>query len=80
MVNGRTLEDELKRIDEFFAALSVEELERIAFECGIGEIEPSYKSKYVQATNQKYRNEECSKDTNSEGVVFSVTTKEGEAA
>lgn len=49
MVNGRKLEDELKRIDDFFENISIKELEEIAIECGIGEIVPSAESGYVMA-------------------------------
>lgn len=37
MVNGRSLEEELKRIDNFFDSLTEEEFEKIAFEAGLGE-------------------------------------------
>lgn len=80
MVNGRTLENELKKIDEFFAALSVEEFEKIAFDCGAGVIAPSYKSKYVEAASQRYRNAERSNKLYIGDAVFSVTTTETEAA
>ncbi len=80
MVNGRTLECELKKIDEFFDALSVEEFEKIAFDCGAGVISSSYKSKYVEAASQRYRNAEYSNKLYTSDAVFPVTTKETEAA
>lgn len=39
MVNGRSLKEELKRIDDFFDSLSAEEFEQIAFKAGLGEAE-----------------------------------------
>lgn len=80
MVNGRTLECELKKIDEFFDALSVEEFEKIAFDCGAGVISSSYKSKYVEAASQRYRNVEHGNKLYASDAVFPVTTKETEAA
>lgn len=47
MINGRNLEDELKRIGDFFEGLNIDELEKIADECGVGVIEPSYSSSYT---------------------------------
>lgn len=41
MVNGNKLEDELKKIDEFFDNLSTEEFEKMLIENGINEILPS---------------------------------------
>ncbi|MDF2950526.1 MAG: hypothetical protein K0S18_109 [Anaerocolumna sp.] len=46
MVNGRTIEEELKRIDDFFEKQTVEEFEEMAVECGINEILPSDQSSY----------------------------------
>lgn len=39
MVNGRSLKEELKRIDDFFDSLSAEEFEQIAFKAGLAETE-----------------------------------------
>lgn len=49
MVNGRKIEDELKRIDDYFENITIEELEEMAMECGIAEIAPSAESRYVMA-------------------------------
>ena len=58
MVNGRILEDELKRIDDFFDSLSAEEFEVMAIECGAGVIVPSVESMYVEAIPKRYANRE----------------------
>lgn len=34
MVNGRSLDEELKRIDDFFDSMSIEQFESIIIECG----------------------------------------------
>ncbi|MCM1058222.1 MAG: hypothetical protein NC517_11535 [Firmicutes bacterium] len=56
MVNGRILEEELKKIDEFFDALSMEEFEKMAMDCGAGIIAPSDESAYVAAVPKRYAN------------------------
>ncbi len=45
MVNGRTLEDELRQIALFIDSMDLEQV----FECGAGEILPSDESIYVKA-------------------------------
>lgn len=79
MVNGRSLEDELKRINEFFDSMDLEQFEQMALECGAGEILPSKDSIYVRAIAKKYANLE-SKKKYSLKSVFDVTFIETEAA
>ena len=49
MVNGKELEDELTKIDEFFNSLSQEEFDEMLIENGINKILPSEQSSYVKA-------------------------------
>lgn len=80
MVNGRSLEDELKRISDFFDALSVDEFEEMALDCGAGVIVPSEKSVYVEAVPKRYVNEENMKKCCSEEAMYIVTLEGTEAA
>lgn len=80
MVNGRTLEDELKRIGDFFDDLSIEEFEEIALECGAGVIVPTDRSKYVEAVPKRYTNTENKNYHYLEEAVYTVTIEETEAA
>ena len=80
MVNGRSLEDELKRIGDFFDGLSMEAFEKIALDCGAGVIAPSSESVYVKAIPKRYanvgnRNKSCLKE-----AVYTATSEETEAA
>lgn len=50
MVMGHSLEDEMKRIDDFFSNLSVNEFDKMAIEAGMGEIKSSCESSYVKAS------------------------------
>lgn len=79
MVNGRTLEEELKRIDDFFDSLDVEQFEKMAFECGAGEIYPSNESVYIKAVSRRYANVGTTRKR-CDGAVFSMTCREIEAA
>ena len=79
MVNGRSLEDELKRINEFFDSMDIEQFEQMVFECGVGEILPSKESIYVKAIAKRYANLE-SKKKYSFKSAFYVTFSETEAA
>lgn len=62
MVNGRTLEEELNRIELFFENMSEEEFGNMLIDCGMDCIDDSYKGNYVLAcesplfTEQKYIN------------------------
>lgn len=49
MVNGRTLEAELLRIEKIFYEMKNDEFESMLIECGIKEIEESNQSNYVIA-------------------------------
>lgn len=80
MVNGRALEDELKRIDEFFETLSLEEFEEMALDCGAGVIAPSKESMYVAAVPKRYANIESTNKNYLENAVYVVTHEETEAA
>ena len=44
------LEQKMKEIESFFERLSVEEFEKMAFDCGLGQIKKSKDSTYVLAT------------------------------
>lgn len=79
MVNGRILEDELNRIDDFFAALSMEEFEKMALDCGAGVIVASEESIYVKAIPKRYANLEGKRKSYKE-AVFVATIRETEAA
>ena len=80
MVNGRVLEDELKRINEFFEALSLEEFEEMALDCGTGVIAPSRESMYVAAAPKRYANTEGINKNYLEEALYAVTHEETEAA
>ena len=80
MVNGRILEDELKRIDDFFDSLSAEEFEVMAIECGAGVIVPSVESMYVEAIPKRYANRENVNKHYLDEAVYMVTVEETEAA
>ncbi len=80
MVNGRILEDELKRIGDFFNSLSVEEFEEMALECGAGVIVPSVESMYVEAIPKRYANKENVNKYYLDEAVYTVSIKETEAA
>lgn len=56
MVNGRTLQEELKMIEQFFNDMDIDEFTQMAIECGAGTIKASEKSTYVLAmdSSQKY--------------------------
>lgn len=70
-VNGRSLDEELKRIDDFFDNLSDVEFVEMIKRNGADTIEESYKSSYVLATqlimcqksnltkNRLYKSEQC---------------------
>lgn len=79
MVNGRTLEEELNRIDGFFAAIDLEQFEKMAFECGAGEIRPSDESVYVRAVPKRYANVEAVRKSRYDSV-FNMTDRETGAA
>lgn len=79
MVNGRRLEDELSRIDDFFSALSMEKFEEMVLDCGAGVIDSSVESVYVRAIPKRYVNVESTKKYR-EGVAFEATLRETEAA
>lgn len=79
MVNGRTLEDELKRIGRFFDSMDLEQFEKMVIECGAGEILPSEESIYVKAVPKRYANLKSKKKYCHESV-FDLTFSETEAA
>lgn len=79
MVNGRTLEDELSRISNFFASLDSEQFEKIVLECGAGEILPSDKSLFAKTFSKRYANLETAKKSQ-HGSAFDLTFSETEAA
>lgn len=79
MVNGRTLEDELRQIDLFFDSMDLEQFEKMVFECGAGEILPSEESIYVKAVPKRYANLE-SKKKYCPKSVFDMTFSGTEAA
>lgn len=80
MVNGKNLIEELKRIDDFFDAMSVEEFERIALDCGAGVIVPRDRSKYVEAIPKRYVNIENMQKNYLEEATYTMSFKETEAA
>lgn len=80
MVNGRILEDELKRIDDFFDAMSVEEFEKKALDCGAGIIVSSCESMYVEVLPKRYANKENLHKDYFEESMYTVSPKEIEAA
>lgn len=80
MVNGRSLEDEFKRIENYFNSLSIEEFEEMALDCGAEVIVPSEKSKYVEAIPKRYANKESMKRCHLEEAKYIVTPEEAEAA
>ena len=80
MVNGRILEDELKRIGDFFDALSMEEFEEMALECGAGIIAPSGQSLYVEAFPKRYANTENRNKSCLDEAMYTVTFEKAEAA
>ena len=75
MVNGRTLEDELRQIDLFFDSMDLEQFEKMVFECGAGEILPSEESIFVKRyANLESKKKYCPKS------VFDMTFSGTEAA
>ena len=76
MVNGRSLEEELKRINDFFATLSIEEFEEMAFDCGVGMITASNMRPYIEGPSKQYKNEGSHK----KDIVFDTTPEDVEAA
>lgn len=79
MVNGRTLEEELRRIDDFFSELSTEEFEEMILDCGVGVIGSSEESMYTKAISKRYANVGGTKKCN-KGENFETTVKETKAA
>lgn len=64
MVNGRSINDELNRISQFFENLDCKEFEKMLENCGEGIIEESCQSSYVLVTNNSFRMEKCWKEHN----------------
>lgn len=80
MVNGRILEEEIKRIDDFFDALNINDFEEMALDCGAGIIVPSGESMYVEAIPKRYANTESMNKHYLEEATYAVTLEETEAA
>ncbi len=80
MVNGRTLEEELKRINDFFSALSIEEFENMVFDCGVGRITSADMKRYVEGPTKQYKNSKIMKKCDKEQLTFDVELKDGDAA
>jgi len=49
MVNGKSLDEEIKSIEIFFEKMSIEEFETMMLECGANNISESNESNYVIA-------------------------------
>lgn len=69
MINGRSLEEELKRIDDFFDNLSNEEFETMKKRIGFGKIKPAKESSYVLAMQEANKRRR-------KGYTFNVGSKE----
>ena len=80
MVNGRSLEYELKRINDYFDALSIEAYEEMALDCGAGVIAPSSESVYVEVLPKQYSSTGNRGDCCLEKSVYTMTPEETEAA
>ncbi len=76
MVNGRSLDDELNRINEFFDSMDLEQFEQMAFECGAEMILPG--KERIQIA-KRYANLERKRKNNLDSV-FDMTYSETEAA
>ena len=50
----KTLEQRLKKIEDFFSDMTIEEFEKISLECGIGK--ENYVTEYALEIDKKYSN------------------------
>ncbi|MBQ3600213.1 MAG: hypothetical protein II992_03290 [Lachnospiraceae bacterium] len=69
MINGRSLKEELKRIDNFLDNLSSEEFEAMKKRIGFGIIKQAKESSYVLAMQEANK-------TKNKGYTFKVGIKE----
>lgn len=80
MVNGRILEDELQRINDYFDAMSVEEFEEMVLDCGAVPACLDEDSIYEEAIPRRYVNAENRNGCYLEEAMYTVTMEEIEAA